>query len=29
VGKLKGKNKLGRPRYKWEDDTDMDLLEIG
>jgi hypothetical protein len=29
VGKLEGKRRLGRPRRKWVDNTEMDLTEIG
>jgi hypothetical protein len=29
VGKPEGMSQLGRPRRKWEDDTKMDLREIG
>jgi hypothetical protein len=29
VGKPKGKRPLGRPRYRWEDKSKMDLREIG
>ena len=29
VGKLEGKRKLGRPRRTWEDNTKMDLQEVG
>jgi hypothetical protein len=28
-GKLEGKRPLGRPRRRWEDNTRMDLREIG
>jgi hypothetical protein len=26
VGKPEGKNQLGRPRHKWEDNIKMDLM---
>jgi hypothetical protein len=29
VGKPEGKRPLGRPRRRWVDDIDMDLLEMG
>jgi hypothetical protein len=29
VGKPEGKRPLGRPRYRWIDNINMDLLEIG
>jgi len=29
VGKPKGKRPLGRPRRRWEDNTKMDLQEVG
>jgi hypothetical protein len=29
VGKPEGKRPLGRYRYKWEDNINMDLREIG
>jgi hypothetical protein len=29
VGKLEGKRPLGRPRRRWIDNIQMDLLEIG
>jgi hypothetical protein len=29
VGKPKGSRPLGRPRRRWEDNTNMDLREIG
>jgi hypothetical protein len=29
VGKPEGKRPLGRPRLRWEDNTRMDLREIG
>jgi hypothetical protein len=29
VGKPKGKRPLGRPRRRWIDNIQMDLLEIG
>jgi len=29
VGKPEGKRPLGRPRQRWEDDTKMDLQEVG
>jgi hypothetical protein len=29
VGKLQGKRPLGRPRCRWEDNTRMDLQEVG
>jgi hypothetical protein len=29
VGKPEGKRPLGRPRRRWEDNTNMDLREIG
>jgi hypothetical protein len=29
VGKPKGRQPLGRPRHRWEDDIKMDLLEVG
>ena len=29
TGKLTGKRPLGRPRHRWEDNTRMDLKEIG
>jgi hypothetical protein len=29
VGKPDGKRPLGRPRRKWEDNTKMDLQEVG
>ena len=29
VGKPEGKRPLGRPRRKWEDNTKMDLQEVG
>ena len=28
VGKPKGKRPLGRPRRRWEDNTEMDLQEV-
>jgi hypothetical protein len=28
VGILEGKRPLGRPRYRWEDNIKMDLMEI-
>jgi hypothetical protein len=29
VGRPEGKRPVGRPRRRWEDDTKMDLREIG
>ena len=29
VGKLEGKNPLGRPRRRWEDNIKMDHQEVG
>ena len=29
VGKLEGKNSLGRPRRRWEDNVKRDLQEVG
>jgi hypothetical protein len=29
VGKPKGRKPLGRPRRRWEDNTKMDLQELG
>jgi hypothetical protein len=29
VGKPEGKRPLGRPRGRWEDNTKMDLQEVG
>jgi hypothetical protein len=29
VGKPEGKRPLGRPRHRWEDNIEMDLLEVG
>jgi hypothetical protein len=29
VGRPEGKRPLGRPRHRWEDNTNMDLREIG
>jgi hypothetical protein len=29
VGKPEGKRLLGRPRHRWEDNTRMDVREIG
>jgi hypothetical protein len=29
AGKLEGKRPLRRPRCKWEDNIEMDLIEIG
>ena len=29
VGKPEGKRPLGRPRCRWEDNTKMDLQEVG
>jgi len=29
VGKPEGKTRLGRPRYRWEDNIKMDLQEVG
>ena len=29
MGKPEGKRPLGRPRRKWEDNTKMDLREVG
>jgi hypothetical protein len=29
VGKPEGKRPLGRPRHRWIDKIEMDLLEIG
>jgi hypothetical protein len=29
VGKPEGKSPLGRPRCRWEDNTKMDLQEVG
>jgi len=29
VGKSEGKRPLGRPRRRWEDNTKMDLREVG
>jgi hypothetical protein len=29
VGKPEGKRPLGRPRYRWEENINMDLLEVG
>jgi len=29
VGKPEGKRQLGRPRCRWEDNTKMDLEEVG
>jgi len=28
-GNLTGKNPLGRPRHRWEDNIKMDLQEVG
>ena len=28
VGKPEGKRPLGRPRYRWEDNTKMDLQDV-
>jgi hypothetical protein len=28
VGKTEGKRPLGRPRYRWEDNIKMDLLDV-
>ena len=28
-GKSEGKRPLGRPRHKWEDNSKMDLQEVG
>ena len=29
VGKPEGKRPLGRPRHRWEDNTKMNLWEVG
>jgi hypothetical protein len=29
VGKPEGKNSLGRPRHRWEDNINMELREVG
>jgi hypothetical protein len=29
VGEPEEKGSLGRPRYRWDDDTKLDLREIG
>jgi hypothetical protein len=29
VGRPEGKRPLGRPRHRWEDNTKMDLREVG
>jgi hypothetical protein len=29
IRRLKGKRPLGRPRHRWEDDSKMDLREVG
>jgi hypothetical protein len=29
VGKPEGKRPLGGPRHRWEDNTEMDLQEVG
>jgi hypothetical protein len=29
VGKPEGKRQIGRPRHRWEDNIEMDLIEIG
>ena len=29
VGKREGKRPLVRPRYRWEDNTIMDIQEVG
>jgi hypothetical protein len=29
MGKPEGRRPLGRPRRRWEDNTKMDLLEVG
>jgi hypothetical protein len=29
VGKPEGKRPLGKPRRRWEDNTEMDLQEVG
>jgi hypothetical protein len=29
VGKPEGKRPLGTPRHKWNDNINMDLLEVG
>jgi hypothetical protein len=29
VGKPEGKRPLGRPRHRWQDNTEMDLQEVG
>ena len=29
VGRPEGKRPLGRPRYRWEDNSNMDLQEVG
>jgi hypothetical protein len=29
VGKPEGKRPLGRPRHRWEDNTKMDIQEVG
>jgi hypothetical protein len=29
VGRTGGKKPLGRPRRRWEDNIEMDLIEIG
>jgi hypothetical protein len=29
LGMPRGKKPLGRPRYRWEDNTKMDLGEVG
>jgi len=29
VGKPEGKRRLGRPRRRWEDNTKMDIQEVG
>jgi hypothetical protein len=29
VGKPEGKRPLGRPRYRWEENIEMDVQEVG
>jgi hypothetical protein len=29
VGKIEGNKSLGRPRSRWEDNSEMDVREIG
>jgi hypothetical protein len=29
LGKPEGKRPIGRPRHRWEDDTKMDVQEVG